>query len=151
MASVGDAEQLIYSLHRRLLSDTSNAAGRHFQGLRQAERHFRKELSAKSSKHMVNIDVAYSLVRHIATASAEECLERITQEIGLADDPDAPSTSFNSNDEQASVPDSDSVAKDVKDCCHSVTKEIIEMEPEEYYGIALSDGHAQTEHCIAEH
>ena len=26
-----------------------------------------------------------------------------------------------------------------------------ELELEEYYGIALSDGHAQTEHCIAEH
>ena len=42
-------------------------------------------------------------------------------------------------------------AKDVKECGHSATKEIIEMELEEYYGIALSDGHAQTEHCIAEH
>ena len=74
MASVGDAELLVFELHRRSLTMTSGKVGRHLQGLRQGASSLRGQLSNRAHRRLSMIDLAYTLLRHITSASVEEFL-----------------------------------------------------------------------------
>ena len=52
---LGEAEKLVSALHRQLLSTTSDAAGKPFQGLREAARYYKKSLSTKSHRHLTRM------------------------------------------------------------------------------------------------
>ena len=70
-----DPASLIGHAHGRLLRLLSDRAGVHFQGLQQATRCFAyRSFPDKFKKKLVNIDMAFSVVRHIATVSVEEFL-----------------------------------------------------------------------------
>ena len=82
MAALGEAEALILGLHRRVLSMASDAAGKHFTGLRVADKALRKSITSKSARRMVQLDYAHALVRHITGSSCEAFVNDLRQELG---------------------------------------------------------------------
>ena len=59
------AIDLIYAAHGALLRDLAECSGRHFQGLAQAARHFSSSLSSRQRRHLLNMDAAFNVVRHV--------------------------------------------------------------------------------------
>ena len=68
-----DAAGLLLHLHGRLLRAVAVADGRHFQGLRSAAGHLRRDGRIKNqlSKKLERIDDACALIRHVTQVSAD--------------------------------------------------------------------------------
>ena len=69
-----DAFLLVCELHNLLLRELSSEAGRQFQGLQQAARFYRcqKKLCNNMTKKLVNIDVAFNVMRHLTKPGLQE-------------------------------------------------------------------------------
>ena len=70
------AEFIIAELHGRLLRSIAEATSMHFQGLRVAAAHLRRQglLDSRLAKKLAAVDSAYAVSRHITTVSADLCV-----------------------------------------------------------------------------
>ena len=68
-----DAASLALQLHGRILRDLAVHDGRHFQGLRAAAAHLRREqkINNQVAKRLARLDDACAVMRHITVVSAE--------------------------------------------------------------------------------
>ena len=144
---MGEIEVLVNSLHRKLLSATSDAAGKHFQGLRQAARYFGKTLSSRSHRHITNIDITFSILRHLTRASCEECLQSVLMELGAVQEVGA----FTTNDDVSESTGEHVVSErstTVDNCSSGAdldNEPIVVIEPETFFGIVVTNAEVQTE------
>ena len=143
---LSDAEALMFALHRKLLSAGSGKANRHFQGVRQVERHFRAALSPKSRRWLCNLDTAFGVMRHITQQSADSCLEAFLNEIQVHDET-VDLASLSSTAEAASELEGyisgDSSGK--VSSKFGPPFESIEMQEEEFYHINVKDTAVQAD------
>ena len=143
---LSDAEALMFALHRKLLSAGSGKANRHFQGVRQVERHFRAALSPKSRRWLCNLDTAFGVMRHITQQFADSCLETFLNKIQVHDET-VDLASFSSTAEAASELEGyisgDSSGK--VSSKFGPPFESIEMQEEEFYHINVKDTAVQAD------
>ena len=83
-----EAASILANLHGQLLREIARGTGRHFQGLRSAAAHLRREgqITNKLTKKLARIDDACALNRHVTAVSAAAVIE----ELGLCLDPKDP-------------------------------------------------------------
>ena len=72
-----EAASILADLHRQLLRELSRTTGRHFQGLRSAAAHLRREglITNKLTKKLARIDDACALNMHVTLISAASVME----------------------------------------------------------------------------
>ena len=77
-----DASCIIASLHGRLLRGIAELQGVHYQGLRAAASHLRREgrVSNRTAKRLGVVDIAFSVSRHITNVSAEDFFDEVMKE-----------------------------------------------------------------------
>ena len=80
-----EAASILANLHGQLLREIARGTGRHFQGLRSAATHLRREglITNKLTKKLARIDDACALNRHVTVISAATLME----ELGLCLEP----------------------------------------------------------------
>ena len=80
-----EAASILANLHGQLLREIARGTGRHFQGLRSAAAHLRREglITNHCTTTFVRIDDACALNRHVTVISAASLME----ELGLCLEP----------------------------------------------------------------
>ena len=80
-----EAASILANLHGQLLREIARGTGRHYQGLRSAAAHLRREglITNKLTTKLARIDDACALNRHVTVISAATVLE----ELGLCLEP----------------------------------------------------------------
>ena len=79
-----EAFTVLTLLHNRLLHGLSNRApGIEFEGVSKASRHFKREkkLNATKANKVVNVAIAYNVMRHMTKAKADAFYDRIMADI----------------------------------------------------------------------
>ena len=76
-------DQLLYCLHRDLLTTLSDAADTKFEGISSAARHLKREgrLPPELVSKIERIDTSYHVVRHITSQSCRAFMEEIFDEL----------------------------------------------------------------------
>ena len=84
---------LVLKLHGEMLRATSHALGVHCEGLQQAARHARRRdiITNKFARNMINLDIAFNIVRHLTDPRAQELKQELDRQLRAADLP-APTT-----------------------------------------------------------
>ena len=74
-----EAASILANLHGQLLREIARGTGRHYQGLRSAAAHLRREglITNKLTKKLARIDDACALNRHVTVISAASVMEEL--------------------------------------------------------------------------